>query len=83
MIAVADTISKAGMSQCSLATLPQHRDRYIDLGRREDKVSPEATVVLLKEHIPKVEVITMKNVGDWHLVEDVEDVARELREFIE
>lgn len=105
MVAVADTISKVGMSQRSLATSPlarhfarvsllnspvegyvlaclaaanetdpQFADIKADtliLAGEEDKVSPAEVVVFLKEHIPKVKVITMKNVGHWHLVEDV------------
>lgn len=117
MIAVADTVSKAGMSQRSLATSllarhfarvsllstpvegyvlaclavtkatdPQYADIEADtliLAGEEDKASSETMVVFLKEHIPKVKVITMENVGHWHLAEDIEGVARAIKAFIE
>lgn len=116
MIAIADTVSKAGMSQRSLATslLARHFARFsllrspvegyvlaclavakatdpryanieadtLILAGEEDKISPKEVVVFLKEHIPKVKVITMKDVGHWHLVEDIEGVARAIKEFI-
>ncbi|KAG8215743.1 putative hydrolase [Butyriboletus roseoflavus] len=117
MIAVADTVSKAGMSQRSLATSllarhfvrvsllnspvegyvlaclavakatdPQYANIEADtliLAGEEDKVVPREMVVFLKEHIPKVKMTTMKDVGHWHLVEDIEGVAREIKEFVE
>lgn len=117
MIAIADTVSKAGMSQRSLATslLARHFARVsllnspvegyvaacwavakatdpqyenieantLILAGEEDKMSPEEVVAFLKEHIPKVKVVTMKDIGHWHLVEDIEGVAREIKEFVE
>ncbi|KAF8119338.1 hypothetical protein EV363DRAFT_1355826 [Boletus edulis] len=117
MIAVADAVSRAGMSQRSLetsllarhfarvtllnspvggyvaaclavakATDPEYANITADtliLAGEEDKVSLAEAVVYLKEHIPKAKVITMKNVGHWHLVEDIEGVARAIKEFIE
>ncbi|KAG6372560.1 Alpha/Beta hydrolase protein [Boletus reticuloceps] len=117
MIAIADAVSKAGMSQRSLetsllarhfarvtllnspvggyvaaclavakATDPEYANIMADtliLAGEEDKVSLAEVVVYLKEHIPKTKVITMKNVGHWHLVEDIEGVAQAIKEFIE
>ncbi|KIJ67186.1 hypothetical protein HYDPIDRAFT_107906 [Hydnomerulius pinastri MD-312] len=116
MFAVTDTVSKAGMSQRTLTTLPLARHfarasllstpaegyalaclaitkakdpEYAKIGANtlilageEDKTSPEATVVFLKEHIANVKVIGMKDVGHWHLSEDINGAARAIKEFL-
>jgi len=48
----------------------------------EDKTCPEATVKFLEGAIGGAKVVTLRDVGHWHIVEDVEGTARELRAFV-
>ncbi|EIW77955.1 alpha beta-hydrolase [Coniophora puteana RWD-64-598 SS2] len=48
----------------------------------EDRTCPEATVRFLEGAIGGAKVVTLRNVGHWHIVEDVEGTARELRAFV-
>jgi pimeloyl-ACP methyl ester carboxylesterase len=48
----------------------------------EDKTSPTATIDYLHTRISGSNVVTLQNVGHWHLLEDVEASARALVEFL-
>ena len=52
------------------------------LAGAEDKTCPEATVKFLGGAIPGAKVVTLQDVGHWHIVEDVEGTARELNSFV-
>jgi len=52
------------------------------LAGAEDKTCPEPTVKFLSGAIPSAKVVTLQDVGHWHIVEDVEATARELHAFV-
>jgi len=52
------------------------------LAGSEDKTSPAATTEFLKSKISTTTVVPIDNVGHWHLLEDVETVAKELASFV-
>lgn len=53
------------------------------LAGEEDKTSPKDTIDFLASELPRAKVHTLKNVGHWHVLEDVDATADALKAFIE
>lgn len=53
------------------------------LAGEEDKTCPKATVDFLATKLPQAKVQTLKDVGHWHQLEDVDATAAALKAFVQ
>jgi len=52
------------------------------LAGTEDNTAPEATISFLSGAIPGADVVMLQDVGHWLIIEDVEEVSREIHDVL-
>ncbi|KAG5805348.1 hypothetical protein H9Q71_010085 [Fusarium xylarioides] len=62
--------------------IEQIQARTLIITGDEDKVSPPSLCEKYASHIENAELVVLHNVGHWHVFEDIDGVARAVKEFL-